>query len=168
MKSDIWIFSKICRENSSFIKIWQELRVLYMKTNIHFLSHLAQLFLEWEIFKTKVIEEIRRHILCSMTSFSRKSCRLWDNVEKYCRAGQATGDNMAHAYCKATNTHSEYVILLIFHCNNDCTNAPQRYVIRTLPGLFFHLCTRQIGALRYKPAGRGFDSRWCHWNFSVS
>jgi hypothetical protein len=22
-------------------------------------------------------------------------------------------------------------------------------------------------ALRYKPAGRGFDYRWCHWNFSV-
>ena len=24
-----------------------------------------------------------------------------------------------------------------------------------------------IKALRYKPAGRGFDPRWCHWNFSV-
>ena len=24
-----------------------------------------------------------------------------------------------------------------------------------------------IKALRYKLAGRGFDSRWCHWNFSV-
>jgi hypothetical protein len=23
-------------------------------------------------------------------------------------------------------------------------------------------------ALRYKPEGRGFDSRWCHWNFSVT
>jgi hypothetical protein len=22
--------------------------------------------------------------------------------------------------------------------------------------------------LRYKPAGRGFDSPWCHWNFSVT
>jgi hypothetical protein len=22
-----------------------------------------------------------------------------------------------------------------------------------------------IEALRYKPEGRGFDSRWCHWNF---
>ena len=22
-----------------------------------------------------------------------------------------------------------------------------------------------IFALRYKPAGREFDSRWCHWNF---
>jgi hypothetical protein len=25
-----------------------------------------------------------------------------------------------------------------------------------------------LDALRYKPAGRGFDSRWCHWNFSVT
>ena len=25
-----------------------------------------------------------------------------------------------------------------------------------------------VKVLRYKPAGRGFDSRWCHWNFSVS
>jgi hypothetical protein len=24
-----------------------------------------------------------------------------------------------------------------------------------------------VKALRYKPAGREFDSRWCHWNFSV-
>ena len=25
-----------------------------------------------------------------------------------------------------------------------------------------------VKALWYKPAGRGFDSRWCHWNFSVT
>jgi hypothetical protein len=25
-----------------------------------------------------------------------------------------------------------------------------------------------VMALRYKTAGRGFDSRWCHWNFSVT
>jgi len=25
-----------------------------------------------------------------------------------------------------------------------------------------------VKALRYKPAGRGFDSRLCHWNFSVT
>ena len=25
-----------------------------------------------------------------------------------------------------------------------------------------------VNALRYKPAGSGFDSRWCHWNFSVT
>jgi hypothetical protein len=25
-----------------------------------------------------------------------------------------------------------------------------------------------VKALRYKPSGRGFDSLWCHWNFSVT
>ena len=25
-----------------------------------------------------------------------------------------------------------------------------------------------VKALQYKTAGRGFDSRWCHWNFSVT
>ena len=29
-------------------------------------------------------------------------------------------------------------------------------------------CGVVVKALHYKPAGRGFDSRWCHWNFSVT
>ena len=30
-------------------------------------------------------------------------------------------------------------------------------------------CTVQyVAALRYKPKGRGFDSRWCHWNSSLA
>jgi hypothetical protein len=29
-------------------------------------------------------------------------------------------------------------------------------------------CGVVVEALRYKPAGRGFDSRWFHWNFSVT
>jgi len=28
--------------------------------------------------------------------------------------------------------------------------------------------TQLAEALRYKPEGRGFDSRWCHWNFSLT
>jgi hypothetical protein len=24
-----------------------------------------------------------------------------------------------------------------------------------------------VEALRYKPEGRGFDSRWCYWDFSL-
>jgi len=29
----------------------------------------------------------------------KKKYRLWDHVEKYCRAGQATDGNMVHAHC---------------------------------------------------------------------
>jgi hypothetical protein len=25
-----------------------------------------------------------------------------------------------------------------------------------------------VEALRYKPEGRGIDSLWCHWNFSLT
>ena len=71
-----------------------------MKIYVHL--YLAQFFLEREMFQIKAVQKIKTHILCSVT-FSRKSCRLWDNVEKYCRAGQATGDNMAHALCMLYN-----------------------------------------------------------------
>jgi len=50
------------------------------------------------MFQTNV-EKIKTHILCKVTFFFRKSYRLWDNVEKYCRSGQVTDDNMVHAHC---------------------------------------------------------------------
>ena len=53
-----------------------------MKTNIHPWSYLAEIFLEWEMFQTKVAEKIKTHILCSVIFF-RESYHLWDNVETY-------------------------------------------------------------------------------------
>jgi len=44
--------------------------------------------------QTKAIEKIKTRFL---KIFFFKSCRLCDNVEKYCRAGQATNDSMVHA-----------------------------------------------------------------------
>ena len=48
-----------------------------MNANVQFWSYLAQLFLEWEMFRTKVVEKIKTHILCSLTfskivSYKRK------------------------------------------------------------------------------------------------
>jgi len=49
------------------------------------------------MFQTKVVQEIKTHVLYSVNS-SRRSSRLRDNVEEYIRAGQATDDNMAHTH----------------------------------------------------------------------
>ena len=82
-----------------------------MKTCIHLWQYLSQFFLEWEMFQTKVVQKIKTHILCLVT-ISRKSCRLWDNVEKYGRAWQAQeGDRIwrmriACWITKATDTQS--------------------------------------------------------------
>jgi len=106
-----------------------------MKTDIHVVSYLGHFFLEWEMFPTKTVEETKTHILCSVTFF-RKWYRLWDNVEKCCRAGQDTDDNMARAHCVLdrphTHSHSQNVILTALHFNSGYKNAPQYYVIGTL------------------------------------
>jgi hypothetical protein len=31
-----------------------------------------------------------------------------------------------------------------------------------------HAVAQLVEALRYKPEGRGLDSRWCHWIFSLT
>jgi hypothetical protein len=31
-----------------------------------------------------------------------------------------------------------------------------------------HAVAQLVEALHYKPERRGFDSRWCHWNFSLT
>jgi len=71
-----WYFSEVCWENSGFIKIWQEWRVLYMETNIHLCSYAAQFFLEWEMFRTEVVEEIKTHII-SYVYWTVHHCDSW-------------------------------------------------------------------------------------------
>jgi hypothetical protein len=70
-----------------------------------------------------ILDKLQRKwkkFLCSISLFSRKSRRVWDNVEKYGRARQATDDNIirrlrfAFWMTKATDTHSEYVIIIAF------------------------------------------------------
>ena len=54
--------------------------------------------------------------MCSVTS-SPKIVSVWDNVEKYCRAGQATHDNTAHALCMLSNKGHRKTLRI---CNTYC------------------------------------------------
>jgi hypothetical protein len=45
------------------------------------------------------------------------------------------------SYLLRLQTHVQNMqFLLIFHCNNGCTNASQCYVIRRLPVLLYYKC----------------------------
>ena len=71
-----------------------------MKTFAHLWQYLGEFFLNWEMFQTKFVEKIKTHILCSVAFFFRKSCRLWENVEKYGRdRDHKWRHNMAHMRC---------------------------------------------------------------------
>ena len=74
-----------------------------MKTYVHLLYYLAEFFLEWEHLRAKRVKKIKSHISRSLT-FSRKSYRLWDNVENwYNQTGHRWQYNVAQAHFMLDN-----------------------------------------------------------------
>jgi hypothetical protein len=80
-----YIFRKSFEKIQALLKSEQNNGHFVWRPNIQLWSYLAKLVLIWEMFQTNFVEEIKTHILCLVT-FSRKSCRLWENVgRKYGR-----------------------------------------------------------------------------------
>ena len=65
---------------------------------------------------------------------ARPCAMMWKNIVERGRPQITIWRMLAACWriLKATNTHSEYVILFVFHRNKGYTNACQCYVIRTL------------------------------------
>ena len=89
------------------------------------------------MFQAKVVEKTKRTFY---DKIFRKSCCLWDNVEKilYSRASHRWQQGVCALYAGHLRikiyTQNKYY-LLIFHYNNGCKNASQYYVIHELPVL---------------------------------
>ena len=88
-----------------------------MKTSIHFWSYLTQFSLEWDMFQTEVVEKLKTYFLCSANFFRNNAVYeiMWKNTV------QPDSPHMTvqqkHIACwipKATNTNSEYVIVIAF------------------------------------------------------
>ena len=56
-------FSNICWENSSFPKIWEEKRVLNVKTSLCFVSYLTRFLSELEMIQRIVAEKIKTYFI---------------------------------------------------------------------------------------------------------
>jgi hypothetical protein len=112
------------------------------------------------MFQIIVVEKIRTHILCSISVF-RKYFRSWDNVEKYCRAGQATDDTLNSGYPKATNTQSEYVILTAFPQPQWLQKRASMLRCSTLP-VFFPRMYARSRALKFNLCWNLNPNRGCN------
>jgi hypothetical protein len=89
-----------------------------MKTCAHLWQYFAEFFVEQEMFQNHAVEKIKTHVVCLVTV--SENCAVCENVVNYGRARQATDDNIIQRMrlaCwipKATNTHSEFGILISF------------------------------------------------------
>jgi hypothetical protein len=142
-----------------------------MKTDIYF--DLISLISSYnENCSRKIVEKIKTHILCSVNFCFRKSCRLWENVEKSCKAGGA-GHRWQYGACALnagylrlqTHTHT---YSLLFHYNNGCPNAPQCYVMRTLPFLFLSTAGPQFNFWELHQTKLKSGAHWRLYSKNVS
>ena len=53
-----------------------------MKTDIHFSSYLAQLFVERETVQIEPVEKIKTYILCSVTFFFSENRAVYELIRK--------------------------------------------------------------------------------------
>jgi len=89
-----------------------------MKTNLRFWPYVTH-FLEWEMFQTKVVEKVKRRFLHSVTSpppQNRACCEtMWKNVVEPDRPQMIIRRMRIACWIpKATNTHSEHGIFIVF------------------------------------------------------
>jgi hypothetical protein len=100
--------SKICPENSSVIKIWQEKQNLYMKTTTHLWSFRPILLRMKNISDNSYCENQNTHILFFYGTIYEI---MWKNIAELDKPQMTWHMPIACWIPKATNTHSEYVIL---------------------------------------------------------
>jgi hypothetical protein len=110
-----------------------------VKINIHFRSCLAQFILKWGMFQAKGLEKNQNKLLMFNKGLVYyKSCCLRDNVEKYCRAGHATDDNMAHAYCILYNLDYKHTLRI---CNTYYSSTAAMVALTRISVTFYvHAC----------------------------
>ena len=94
------------------------------------------------MFQAKVVEKIKTHVLGSVTFFSQK---MWKNIVE--RGGPHMTIWRMRIACripKATNTHSEYVILIAFPQRQRLheRSSMLRYTYIAYLVLFFKLLTK--------------------------
>jgi hypothetical protein len=97
-------FSKICRNNSSSVKIWQELRVLYMKTYVYLWQYLAEFFFEWEMPQTSYRKNQNTHFMFSNIFFFENRAVyeiMWK--DRYIQTSHRLQHNTTHVLCTLDN-----------------------------------------------------------------
>jgi hypothetical protein len=161
---EIWylsVFRKICGDNSSFIKIWQEKRALYIIRTYIYDNIIAQFFFEWEL----------------LLPFSTPSdaCGV-DSLPSVVQFGEPEG--LLSGYCTWDVLQSRDPLLRLSHTLGFL--GPFIWLVFTLrfkTSIQIYSTVHSVSgarggevvqALSYKPEGRGIDSRWCQWNFSLA
>ena len=137
----------------------------------------------------------RRSHSCCISHPSHLSC-FWRRVSQFCSLGWREKEmgvvnyssQCKNIYGKLRNREIDLVPTYLFTLNSTAcpwlfwhhvttVKWSDRFTVcvKSSTGVSFinyskfgHTVTQFVEVLPYKPEGRGFDCRWCHWNFSLT
>ena len=87
------------------------------------------------MFRTKFVDKITRFIFNKAFFFEYCAVNeiMWKNIAERCSPQMIIWPMLIACWVpKATNTHSQYVILIALPLHVGCTKAPQCYIARTV------------------------------------
>jgi len=123
-------------ENASLIQVWQEWRVLHMKTDIHFFMYVAEFFIEWDVSDKSCGENQNAHYMLSNFFNHTLYEIMWKNNVEVTRP-QMTIWHMHIACCLTRVTDIDWICYTYFysttamvawmHLNVQC------YIVHILP-----------------------------------
>jgi len=140
-------FSKICPEFPISIKIWPIILATFPEQLCAFMIIRGLIVVSVRNVADKIVQKIKTHILCSITLFP-KSCSLWDNVGKCCRAGQDNrwqyGTYAVHGGYLRLQSHNHNILYsLFFHCSSRYANTPHCYYYTNIACLVNCRCSHR-------------------------
>jgi len=87
----------------------------------------------------------------------RKSCRLWENVEKNCRAGQATDGNMAKPHCMLYTLGYKHTLR---ESNTNCFSTVTKVAVTNLNVTLYGIVCNFVLSLLPPLMGRTSSGWW--------
>jgi hypothetical protein len=127
----IWVFfEKLSRINVS-LKSDKETGTIYEDQRTFFIISRLVLHRMRSVLDINCRENRNTHCMFNTFLFC-KSCPLWDNVEKYCWAGQATDDNLVYVHCLLDTLGYKHTLKICnTHCFSTATVVAQMLYIHT-------------------------------------
>ena len=135
---------------------------------VYLWQYLAEFFLKREVFQEKkgVVENIKMHIQCS--NFFPPENRavyeiMWKNTVEPDRPQMTIWRRRTACWViMDIDIHWEYVVILLFHCNNGWRAAPRCHVTRTSHA-FWNVASVRFRQSSSSATHSAMTSRVCPW-----
>jgi hypothetical protein len=145
--------AETCRPYSVFVIIYWPVLDGYTHLNIAVTQRYGP-------YKNKVVEKVKTRILCSTFFLIVHLWDMWKYIVEWGKPQMTVWCLSIACWVQtATNTHTQCVTLILFHCNNGNTNTAESLTPLTPETLFLQdRCSVDGGATRYGLDSPGFET----------